>query len=380
MKICFGRKSGLFMKAFLDYLKSEIVLVVSALAALVSACFVRPSADYLDYLDWRVLALLFCLMAVVAGLGRIGVFQVVSQALLRRAANIRVLSLVLVWLCFFSSMLITNDVALITFVPLALTVLSLTDPKTIAYVVTLQTTAANLGSMLTPVGNPQNLYLYAYYSMSAQEFFKLTLPLSAVSFLVLTLGTLLVKPHAVELRFAYRARIGSKMQLVLFAGLFCLCIASVLGGLHYLVTTAAMVLSLLVINRRLFRRIDYGLLLTFVCFFMFVGNMGKIEVIRRFVAGAISGREFPAAILLSQVISNVPAAVMLSTFTQEKAALLIGTNLGGLGTLVASLASLISFKQYTHYKNSNVPLYMTVFTAVNLVMLLLLAGFVVAWY
>lgn len=368
------------MKAFLHYLKSEIVLVVSALAALISACFVHPSADYLAYLDWRVLALLFCLMAVVAGMGRIGVFQVVSQALLRRAANIRVLSLVLVWLCFFSSMLITNDVALITFVPLALTVLSLTDPKTIAYVVTLQTTAANLGSMLTPVGNPQNLYLYAYYHMGAPEFFKLTMPLSVVSFLVLTLGALVVKPHAVELRFAYRARIGSKFQLFLMAGLFCLCIASVLGGLHYLVTMAAVMLSLLVMNRRLFRRIDYGLLLTFVCFFIFVGNMGKIEVIRRFVAGAISGRELPAAILLSQVISNVPAAVMLSTFTQEKAALLIGTNLGGLGTLVASLASLISFKQYIHHKNSNVFLYMTVFTAVNLVMLLLLAGFAAAWY
>lgn len=368
------------MKVFLDYLKSEIVLVVSALAALVSASFVQPSLDYLEYLDWRVLALLFCLMAVVAGLGKVGLFQVVSQALLRRAANVRILSLVLVCLCFFSAMLITNDVALITFVPLALAVLSLTDPKTLAYVVALQTVAANLGSMLTPVGNPQNLYLYAYYRMSAPEFLKLTLPLAAVSFLLLTMGVMFVKPQAVELQFGYRARIGSRKQLVLLAGLFSLCIASVLGWLHYLVTTAAVLISLLIMNRKLFRRIDYGLLLTFVCFFIFVGNIGKIEVIRSFVANAISGRELPAAILLSQVISNVPAAVMLSTFTSAKAALVIGTNLGGLGTLVASLASLISFKQYARHKNSKTSLYLIIFTAVNLIMLLFLIGFAAAWY
>lgn len=368
------------MKGILNFLKSETVLVIAALAAAISACFVQPSMDYLDYIDFRVLALLFCLMAVVAGLGRVGVFQVVSQSLLRRAANVRILALVLVLLCFFSAMLITNDVALITFVPLAMTVLALTDQRTIAYVVTLQTVAANLGSMLTPVGNPQNLYLYAYYHMTVPSFLRLMLPLTCLSLLLLIAGTFFVKVRAIELLFPYRARIGSRKQLALFAGLFLLCLLTVLGLLHYLVTTAVVVLSLLAANRKLFRRIDYGLLFTFICFFIFVGNMGKIEAIRSLVAEAIAGNELVAAILLSQGISNVPAAVMLSAFSLASQALVIGTNLGGLGTLVASLASLISFKQYAKQKNSSVPLYLAIFTAVNLLMLLILTGFALVWY
>jgi len=208
------------MKGILNFLKSETVLVIAALAAAISACIVQPSMEYLDYLDFRVLALLFCLMAVVAGLGRVGVFQVVSQSLLRRAANIRILALVLVLLCFFSAMLITNDVALITFVPLAMMVLALTDPRTIAYVVTLQTVAANLGSMLTPVGNPQNLYLFAYYHMTVRSFLELTLPLTGFSLLLLIAATFFVKVRAIELRFPYRARIGSRKQLAMFIGLF----------------------------------------------------------------------------------------------------------------------------------------------------------------
>ena len=368
------------MKGILNFLKSETVLVIAALAAAISACIVQPSMEYLDYLDFRVLALLFCLMAVVAGLGRVGVFQVVSQSLLRRAANIRILALVLVLLCFFSAMLITNDVALITFVPLAMMVLALTDPRTIAYVVTLQTVAANLGSMLTPVGNPQNLYLFAYYHMTVRSFLELTLPLTGFSLLLLIAATLFVKVRAIELRFPYRARIGSRKQLAMFIGLFLLCLLTVLGLMHYLVTTAAVLLSLLLTNRQLFRRIDYGLLLTFISFFIFVGNMSRIEAVRSLVAETIAGKELVAAILLSQGISNVPAAVMLSAFTQASQALVIGTNLGGLGTLVASLASLISFKQYSKQKNSSVPLYLAIFTVVNLLMLLILTGFALIWY
>jgi len=236
------------MKGILGYLKSEIVLVVAAVAALISSLFVPPTLAYLQYLDFKVLALLFCLMAVITGLGRVGLFQVVSQSLLRRAANTRILALVLVMLCFFSAMLITNDVALLTFVPLTLVVFSLTEQKTLVYVIVLQTAAANLGSMLTPIGNPQNLYLYAFYQMDMGDFIRLTLPLTVLSFFLLLGSGCFVKARAIELQFSDRAKISSKRQLALFTGLFLLCLLTVLGRLHYLVTTFLVVISLLITN------------------------------------------------------------------------------------------------------------------------------------
>lgn len=364
------------MDALKRFLKTETVLAVSLLAAVITAFFVPPSVEYLAYLDLRVLVLLFCLMAVVAGLRQIDVFGVLAQKLTAGSRKTRSLCLALVLLCFFSSMLITNDVALITFVPFAILVLTVTgQTHRMILVVTLQTVAANLGSMLTPVGNPQNLYLYSRYQIPAGEFFSITLPVTIASLVLVAALCFLVKNETVTVVFQTKEVIRSRPKLVLYLALFVLCLLTVLHLVHYLVPLGAVCIALLAVDRGLFRKIDYGLLLTFVCFFIFVGNLGNIPAVRDWLAALIVGRELAAAVLLSQVISNVPAAVLLSAFTDQYRALVLGTDIGGLGTLVASLASLISFKLYCASENAKPLKFLGVFTGINLAALAALLVF-----
>lgn len=360
------------MKRVKAFLKQEIVLVAAALAAGTSLLFVPPSANSIQCIDFRVLTLLFCLMAVVAGLQKIGVFASLGQHMVTGAQNTRLLCMALVMLCFFSSMLITNDVALITFVPFAILILTLTGQKNFIYVISLQTVAANLGSMLTPVGNPQNLYLYTSFSMTPLAFFRLTLPVTGVSFVLLLLLCLAVKPEHIEVHFTRDVVIGDRRRLFTYLALFALCLICVLKCIPYPLLLAVTVGVLLFADRTLLLKVDYGLLATFVCFFVFVGNIEHIEPIRQFIAEFIRGREQLAAIALSQVISNVPAAVLLSGFTDKGGELVLGTDIGGLGTLVASLASLISFKLYAKSDGAQPGRYFGVFTAVNAAMLLVL--------
>ncbi|RGB67857.1 SLC13 family permease [Provencibacterium massiliense] len=361
------------MNRIVRFLKTEPVLCVSAAAALLSMLLVPPSPAYWGYLDFRVLSLLFCLMAVVAGLQSAGVFEVLSQRLCLRANGVRALSLILVLLCFFSSMLITNDVALITFVPFAIGVLGLTGQQELLIpVVVLQTVAANLGSMLTPVGNPQNLYLYSFYEMAPGDFFSLTLPLTGLSLLLLVPCCLLGKERHLTISFAAKANVTDRRRALLYGVLALVCLLGVFRLLPYQAALAAVLGCMLLWDRPRFRAVDYGLLCTFVCFFIFVGNLGQLGAVRALVSSLLQGRELPASALISQVVSNVPAAVMLSSFTGDARALLAGTNIGGLGTLIASLASLISFKFYCKTPGARPGKYLLVFTGVNLVFLLIL--------
>lgn len=363
------------MNRAVRFLKAEPVLCISAAAALLSMLPVPPSPAYWDYLDLRVLSLLFCLMAVVAGLQSVGVFEVLSQRLCLRANGVRALSLILVLLCFFSSMLITNDVALITFVPFAIGVLGLTGQQELLIpVVVLQTVAANLGSMLTPVGNPQNLYLYSFYEMAAGDFFSVTLPLAGLSLLLLLPCCLLRKERHLNITFAARARVTDRKRALLYGALALACLLGVFRLLPYQAALAAVLGAMLLWDRPRFRSVDYGLLGTFICFFVFVGNLGQVGAVRTFVSSLLQGHELPVSALISQVISNVPAAVMLSSFTGDARALVAGVNIGGLGTLIASLASLISFKFYCKTPGARPGKYLLAFTAVNLVFLLILLG------
>ena len=355
-------------KRFLAWCRREAVLVTAAVCAAVSAAAVPPSAAYLDYMDLRVLCLLLCLMAVVAGLQSCGVFLVLSQRLLAGEKNVRVLQLLLVLLPFFSSMLITNDVALITFVPFTLQILEMAGERArILPTVILQTAAANLGSMATPVGNPQNLYLYANYELTAGQFFSVMLPLSLVSLAGLSVAALCVKPEGIRVSFAEKAEIQAPARLGLMAGLFVLCLLSVFRVLPYPALLAVVLAAMLIFDRPLFRKVDYGLLATFFCFFLFAGNVGACPPIHDAIAAAMEGRTALTAGLASQVISNVPAAVLLFGFTADWRGLLIGTNVGGLGTPIASLASLISLKGYLKSPGARPGRYLLVFTAANVV-------------
>ena len=365
------------------FFKQETVLCAAFALAIVSMFFVRPDKEYLGYVDFRTLALLFCLMSVMAGLQKSGVFQYVAQALLGKVRKAWQLVLILVLLCFFSSMLVTNDVALITFVPFTLIVLGMIGPEAKGQlavpVVVLQTIAANLGSMLTPIGNPQNLYLYGKAGLSFGSFVLLMLPYALVALtVILTWG--LVQSRAyhgpVQVSFPEGARIsGNSVHLAVYAVLFVLALLTVARVVPYGVTLVATIAALLVLDRSIFGRVDYSLLLTFVGFFIFIGNIGRLPAFSQMLQQVVSGHEILAGVAASQVISNVPAALLLSGFTEDLSALIIGVNLGGLGTLIASMASLISYKLIAREESQIKGAYFRYFTVANVCFLAILLVF-----
>lgn len=410
---------------FLHYLKKETVLCAALLLAAISAVFVTPDAQYADYIDIRTLLLLFCLMAVMAGAQRLGLFTLLSRRLLALVKTTRQMLLVLVFLPFFFSMLITNDVALITFVPFGITVIKHAKKERLLIpLVVLQTIAANLGSMLTPVGNPQNLYLYARAGLSLPAFTALMLPYTLAAALCLLGAVFLVTrsesggsltlfsaddtpsddsahPDAaadtsadaaadvaadtstdaaadtstdVTADVAAAASRFDAPRAALYGAAFALCLLTVAGILSPYLLTGIVFALIVILDRNVFRQVDYALLGTFVGFFIFVGNMGRLPAFRSFLSGILDGREQLVSILSSQIISNVPSALLLSGFTDNTKALIIGTNLGGLGTLIASMASLISYKQLARENPGCKARYLLWFTLANIVMLVILAG------
>lgn len=362
----------LIIKELQNFIHTEIVLCISAVAAIITMFFVPPSINYISYLDFRVLGLLFCLMAVVGGFQRTGVFLLISEKLLKSVKTTRSLCFILIMLCFFTSMLITNDVALITFVPFAIMTLSMVGKGDyIILTIVLQTIAANLGSMLTPIGNPQNLYLYSNFELSISEFLQITFPYATVSFLLLCITIFLTKNEPLHVKLpSYKELLPKKSySVVIYSILFLISIASVLRLIDYRITFLIVLLTILLLDIHILKRIDYSLLLTFVCFFLFVGNIGSITIIKDFLADLLAGKELFVSILTSQIISNVPSAVLLSAFTYDYKVLILGTDIGGLGTLVASLASLISYKFYCKIEHAQQSKYLQVFTLYNLLFL-----------
>lgn len=357
------------MKTVISLLKNEIVLVISLLLAVVSVFFVPPSRAYLGYIDFRTLALLFCLMAVMAGLNRLGLFRRMAGALLSRVRTVRGLGLTLCLLCFFSAMAVTNDVALITFVPFSVVALRFAGRiEKLIPLITLETVAANLGSMLTPVGNPQNLYLFSTYEMGAGEFFFAVLPYGVLSLVLTVLSAILLGGEGLESRREEEVEAFDRKRCWLYGALFVLSLCTVFRLVPWGVTLGVTLAAVVVADRRCLHHVDYSLLLTFVFLFVFIGNLGHIGPVSDYLERAVTGREVMAGVLASQVFSNVPAAILLSGFTENAADLLVGVNLGGLGTLIASMASLISYK-FVAKGNVSSGRYLLVFTVVNLLFL-----------
>ncbi len=360
------------MATIRSFIRREPVLIIAAAAALASCFAVPPDGAYHGYIDFRTLALLYCLMTVVSGLRSAGLFAYMAHVLCEKAGNVRAMGVLLVLMSFFSSMLITNDVALLTFVPFAVVVMGMAQHwRELIRVVVLQTAAANLGSMLTPVGNPQNLYLYSRYSMGFGEFLRVTFPVWALS-LVLLLAACLALPRAKLDAFLGEEPTPEKGKLRLYLLLFAVCLLVVLRVIGWPVMLAAVLAALLVFDRKMLLRADFMLLLTFVAFFIFAGNLARVEAVDTLLRRLLAGHELAAGILASQVISNVPAALLLSGFTENARALVLGVNIGGLGTPIASLASLISLKLYSHSEHAHNGRYLLTFTAVNVLLLAVL--------
>ena len=277
-------------------------------------------------------------------------------------------------LCFVSSAVITNDVALITFIPFTLSVLRKAEEKTIIFTVVMETVAANLGSVLTPVGNPQNLYIYKYYDMLPTEFFKLVTPLGILSFVLISVLLLLRKNRKLDLLVYESSYKLNKTSMIVFSILFVICLLTVFDLIPFYIMFPVVFLTTLVYDRKAFRTVDYNLLVTFVFFFIFVGNAGRVPMIRKLVSDVLNTNVLLVSTTVSQFISNVPAATMLSAFTKDASSLLLGVNIGGLGTIIASMASLISYRQICLTKKVNIKKYMFTFTVINFLILAVILG------
>ncbi len=350
------------------FFQTETVLCISAVLALISCFLVPPDSGYLAYIDTHTLVLLFCLMTVMAGFQQAGLFSKVSSFLLKNTGSQRSLAFVLVLLCFCSSMVITNDVALITFVPLGILAMKMAGMEQhLCAVVTLMTIAANLGSMLTPIGNPQNLYLYSCSGLSLGGFVSITAPYTIISALLLIVALLFCcGKHSSSLRIEMAQSDLRTKPVLVYSLLFVLALGAVAGIASVWVVFAVVVGAVLIFDRTILGKVDYSLLATFAAFFIFIGNMGRLEVFYNFIAGIVAQNEQLTAVFSSQIISNVPAALLLSGFTNEWRELIVGTNLGGLGTLIASMASLISYKQVCLHYPEKKSGYLVCFTLWNL--------------
>ncbi len=354
----------------------ESILIISGILAFISCFFVFPDKKYIDYINFRTLVLLFCLMAVTAGLKKAGAFDYVSHQLISSASHARRAVTLLTIFSFLLSMFVTNDVALVTMVPLTLIVLNSVSESTIIISLVEETIAANLGSMLTPFGNPQNLFLSSTYNISFVDFIKLTALYTILSFIIIMLQMFLIKNEPLrsldkESSLSDLINIDLK-SIIIYSVLFIIAILSILRILNYWILLCIILLFFTVYDFKLLKEVNYSLLLTFLFFFILIGNLGRIDAIYEILKKMIEGREVITSILCSQVMSNVPCAILLSGFTDKGTELIIGTNLGGLGTLIASMASVITFQLYIKKKGARPLRYIAVFTILNLVDLAIL--------
>jgi len=361
------------------FIRKNPVLTIAAALAVLTSVIVKPDAEYIGYFDFRTLTCLFCTLAVICALKEIRFFYVCAERIIALMKNLRLAVIALVYITFIGSMLIANDMALITFLPLGYLVLSCTGKERhMAYVFILQNIAANLGGMLTPFGNPQNLYLYSYFSIPAGEFVVTMFPPFILAIAAITLCCLAIP--AEQISYSGEKTVMPKGRLVFYLALFALSILVVFRGIPYLIGLIVIPFALLIADRKALGEVDYGLLFTFVCFFIFSGNMARIPAVSMLMQSLV-GHSPKLTLICStlscQAISNVPSAILLSKFTGNWQALLYGVNMGGCGTIIASLASLITFRTYMANNRGTKGAaghYMKLFTVMNAAFLVLLTG------
>lgn len=368
-----GKYRAVF-RAVKGFVRKNLVMVIAFFAAVITMFIVPPDGQYLQYFDFKTLTCLFCVLAVVCALRNIRFFYVLARKVVRMFRNARMSVLALVYITFIGSMLIANDMALLTFLPLGFFVLSTTrKEKYMALTFIMQNIAANLGGMLTPFGNPQNLYLYSKFNIPNLEFMRIMAPPFGIAVVMITVCCIIfVKPE--PLSIDNETIHLPTMHTVLYLLLFALSIAIVFRGIPYWIGLIVIPLSLLYLDRKALLEVDYPLLFTFVFFFVFAGNMGRIEAVRQFFSGLLEKNTFLVSVISCQMISNVPTAVLLSQFTADYPALLVGVNIGGVGTLIASLASLITFREYVKNNPGKTIRYVVEYTLFNAAFLVILVG------
>ena len=363
-------------RAVAGFVSRNTVLVIAATLAIASCFLVPPDAAYLGYFDLKTLTCLFCTLAVICALKNIRFFTITARRIVSCTGNTRTLSLALVYITFIGSMFLANDMALLTFLPLGYISLSCTGKeKFMAPVFILQNIAANLGGMLTPFGNPQNLYIYTKFNIPTLEFMGIMLLPFAVSIVLFTVGCLFIPKESLTLSDNAEEKINPK-KAAFYLILFALTILTVFRIVPYYVCLPIILVAILVTDRHALGKVDYPLLLTFACFFLLAGNVSRIGAVHAFFSALLEKSTLLTSILSCQVISNVPSAILLSEFTEHYRELLLGVNIGGVGTLISSLASLITFREYTSHVKGKTLRYLGLFTALNFGFLIVLTAVV----
>ena len=352
--------------------KKNIVFFIAALAAVVSCFFVPPDKEYLNYFDWKTLSCLFITLAVICALRNIKFFTILARKLVIMTGNLRTLFVLLIVITFIGSMIIANDMALITFLPLGYFALSVAkQEKYMAYLFVLQNISANLGGMLTPFGNPQNLYLYSYFNIPTGEFCLIMLPAFLLAVTLLLVACIPVK----SIKFTLNEKFPEKLNIpktILYIVLFLISILIVFRIIPFGVGLVLIPAVLFFVDRESLKMVDYGLLGTFFFFFIFAGNLARIDAVNSLMSTLLEKDTLIVSILSCQVISNVPSAILLSKFTSDYPALLLGVNIGGTGTLIASLASLITFNEFRILYPKQTKKYILIFTGLNVAFVVIL--------
>ena len=362
------------------FVKKNAVMTVALVAAVITSFVIPPDKAYLGYFDFKTLTCLFCVLAVVCALKNIRFFYILAKKVVQLFKNARLSVLALVYITFIGSMLIANDMALLTFLPLGYFVLTTTGKeKYMAFTFIMQNIAANLGGMLTPFGNPQNLYLYTKFNIPTPEFMRIMAPPFALSVLLITVCCVVfVRPE--PLRVEDEPVLLPLARTALYLCLFLLSIIIVFRVIPYWIGLIVIPVLLLFVDHKALKKVDYPLLFTFVFFFIFAGNLARVEPVRTFFSMLLDKSTLLFSVLSCQFISNVPSAILLSQFTANYPELLVGVNIGGVGTLIASLASLITFREYTKNNPGKTGYYVKMFSAFNFGFLILLTVFMLALY
>lgn len=357
------------------FAKKNAVMLIAFAAALITSLFVPVDKEYIGYFDFKTLSCLFCVLAVVCALKDINFFFVIARKIVHFFKTARMSILALVYITFIGSMLIANDMALLTFLPLGFLVLSSTGKqKYMAFTFIMQNIAANLGGMLTPFGNPQNLYLYTKFNIPNGEFMGIMAPPFILSVVLITLCCIIFVKNEPLMISDEKIELNGK-RTALYLALFALAIAIVFRGIPYWIGLIIIPAVLFFADRHALESVDYPLLFTFVFFFIFAGNMARMDAVRDFFSTLLSKNTLLFSALSCQCISNVPSAILLSRFTGNYAELLIGVNVGGVGTLIASLASLITFREYVKHDPKSTRRYIAEFSAFNFGFLIILIAF-----
>ena len=354
------------------FASKNIVLVIAAILAIASCFIVKPDAKYIEYFDFKTLTCLFCTLAVICALKNIRFFTITAQKIVTLTGNTRTLALALVYITFIGSMFLANDMALLTFLPLGYLSLSATNKeKYMAPIFIIQNIAANLGGMLTPFGNPQNLYIYTKFNIPTLEFMGIMVLPFILSIVLFTAGCFFIPKESLTLENEEKEKIEPK-KTTFYLVLFALTILMVFRVIPYYICLPIILISIMATDRNALTKVDYPLLLTFACFFLLAGNVSRIEVVNVFFSNLLEKNTLLTSIFSCQVISNVPSAILLSEFTENYRELLLGVNIGGVGTLISSLASLITFREYTSHVKGKTLKYLGLFTALNFGFLIIL--------